>query len=239
MPGVLHNATLAKVPAAELGRLGVLRGSPGISVRLEADTAWVRWQSVDTAIVASLLPAPGAAFFERRDNSWLPCGQRIPVDVPGGDYLPLESVLLPQPESSRIAQPIGLAPLRFVTVRSTRALPCSAVVCTPAALAAWASLAPDAAIARLSACRSGNLAIVLGNNPPLVAGGERFWGERVLLPLGWRAEPDLPESSLCEAAGCRPDELLLWRGGPIVVPRKAVTPLTRAAARLGARGDQA
>lgn len=235
MPGVLHNATLARVPAHEITRLGPLRGAPGITVRLDADMAWVRWQGADAAVVAALLPAPGAAFFVRRDQSWLPCGRRIPVAVPEGEYLPLQNLLLPQPASTVGVQSITIAPVRFSLARSTLARPCSAVVCTPAAVAAWASMAPDSAVARLSACRSGNLAILFGDNPPLVAGGERYWGERVLLPLGWRAERDLPESSLCEAAGCGPEELLLWREGAVFVPRKAIAPLTRAAARLGAR----
>lgn len=235
MPGVLHNATLARVPAADLSRLGPLRGAPGLAVRLEGDSAWVRWQSADATIVGALLPAPGAAFFERRDGDWLPCGKRIPVDVPTEGFLPLESALLPQPRATVAAQAANLAPLRFTVVRSTRSQPCSAIVCTPAAVATWAAMATDAEIAGLQACRSGTLVLVTGARLPLIAGGERFWGEHVLLPLGWRAEPDLPESTLCEAAGCGPEEILLWRDGAVFVPRKAITPLTRAAARQGAR----
>lgn len=235
MPGVLHNATLARIGTGDLARLGVLRGSPGIAVRLDADAAWVRWQGADSTIVSALLPAPGAAFFERRDGYWLPCGRLIPVDVPQDGFAPLESALLPQATPALAAGQASLAAVRFSIARSDRVQPCSAVVCSPAAVAAWAAMAPDAEIARLEGCRSGNIAIVFGAPPPLIAGGERLWGQRVLLPLGWCAQPDLPESTLCEAAGCGPDEILLWRGGAVLVPRKAIVKLTRAAARLGAR----
>ncbi|MCL4729382.1 MAG: hypothetical protein KJ044_02960, partial [Planctomycetes bacterium] len=214
---------------------GPLRGAPGLTVRLEGETAWVRWSSADATVVSALLPAPGAAFFERRDGHWLPCGARIPVDVPTDDFAPLASLLFPQPVSVVSTEAPAVAAVRFHVARSDRVRPCTAVVCTPATLAAWAGMAPDAQIGRLVACRSGNLALVLGTEPPWIPGSERYWGQRVLLPLGWRAEPELPPDALCEAAGCEPDDLLLWRNEPVIVPRRALAPLTRAAARLGAR----
>jgi len=239
MPGVLHNATLAQVHAADLSRLGPLRGAPGLTVRMDGQTGWVRWHSADAAVVMALLPAPGAQFFERRDGQWLPCGKLIAADnIPQDGFVPLEGVLVPQAAHRQPVVPATIAPVRFDTVRSAQLRACTAVVCTPAAVANWAALAPDAEIARLAACRSGGLVLVIGDNPPMLAGGERFWGDRVLLPLGWRAQPDLPESSLCEAAGVGTDEILLWRNGANFVPRKSLVALTRAAARLGAREGQ-
>ena len=41
--------------------------------------------------------------------------------------------------------------------------------------------------------------------------GERFWGEEVFLPLGYRPDPELPESALRTALGAGEEELLIVR----------------------------
>jgi hypothetical protein len=61
---------------------------------------------------------------------------------------------------------------------------------------------------------------------------ERFWGDRVLVPLGFRAEPDWPEGALREAANVGPDELLvLTENATEAIPADAFGPLTRGAVR--------
>src|SRR5262249_9797231 len=83
-----------------------------------------------------------------------------------------------------------------------------------------------------AACCQGRV-LLRGERLPLLAGGERFWGERVLVPLGCRPEPELPESALREALALGDDELLLLgEGPPEVVPEAALQPLTRARLRL-------
>ena len=64
----------------------------------------------------------------------------------------------------------------------------------------------------------------------------RFWGETVLVPTGFRPEPDLPAAALRAALGVAADELLvLDETGAEVIPRAAFEPLTRAGVRLGVR----
>jgi hypothetical protein len=68
---------------------------------------------------------------------------------------------------------------------------------------------------------------------PALAEGLRFWGCDVLIPLGYRAEPDLADRALRQAVGAGPDELvLLDQDGPELIPRQAFRPLSRAGIRL-------
>jgi hypothetical protein len=81
------------------------------------------------------------------------------------------------------------------------------------------------------------MALLLGRGVPLLAGGERFWGTRALVPLGQRAEPTLPEAALCEALGVGADEILfLESAGVEVLPLRVFQPLTRAGVRLAVCG---
>lgn len=54
----------------------------------------------------------------------------------------------------------------------------------------------------------------------------------MLIPLGFRPEPDWPESALREAANVGPQEtLVLFEDGAEVIPADVFRPLTRAAIR--------
>jgi hypothetical protein len=75
--------------------------------------------------------------------------------------------------------------------------------------------------------------LLLGNHLPPLPGAERFWGARVLIPLGYRPEPALLESALLEVLHLMADELAVWTlDGAEVLPRSALQPLTRSAVRL-------
>jgi hypothetical protein len=63
--------------------------------------------------------------------------------------------------------------------------------------------------------------------------GERFWGDSVLIPLGRRPEPDLPESVLAAALElCDGAVAMVAADGVEVVPGAAVGPVSRAGVRL-------
>src|SRR5262249_51892467 len=99
-------------------------------------------------------------------------------------------------------------------------------------LRAWANSATTLEIAAVRGSRCGNVAWLLGKNLPAIAGAQRFWGERVLIPLGYRPDPDWPEPALREASGGGPDEILvLAESGSEAIPPDAFRPLTRAAIR--------
>ena len=75
----------------------------------------------------------------------------------------------------------------------------------------------------------------LVQRPLRLEGGERYWGQLLLAPLGFCPDPYLPEAALREAAGIDADELLLLRHGKAeALPRAALGRLSRAALRLAA-----
>ncbi len=68
---------------------------------------------------------------------------------------------------------------------------------------------------------------------PAPEDGLRFWGCDVLIPLGYRADPDLPNRALRQAIGAGPDDLvILDHEGSERIPRKAFRRLCRASIRL-------
>ncbi len=79
--------------------------------------------------------------------------------------------------------------------------------------------------------------ILLGRGLPVVAGGVRFWGADVLVPLGFRADPDLPEPALRRALRVAEAAILVLEADEVeVVPREAFRSLTQAGLRLALEG---
>ena len=78
--------------------------------------------------------------------------------------------------------------------------------------------------------------VLLGDKLPLLPGATRYWGQSVFLPLGFRPEPNLPESALREALELSADEIaLLDADGVEAIERSLFAKLKRAAVRLALR----
>ena len=115
--------------------------------------------------------------------------------------------------------------------------------CAPNALAAWAERATSAELASLKgawikpAAQGGSNGLVLVTGAigslPLMTEGVRFWGAELLIPLGFKAVPDLPPAAIRSAAGATKDELaVLDEDGLELIPWAIFKPLSRAAVRL-------
>jgi hypothetical protein len=101
-----------------------------------------------------------------------------------------------------------------------------------AELVAWAEAAPSAALSALRGAIAGGRVLVRGEWLPPLA-GERFWGERVLVPLGLVPAPGVAEAVLREAAGMSLNELLvLTPKGAEAIAESAFERLSRARLRL-------
>ncbi len=223
----------ARIPKDGLSALAFLRIKGGVHVVVD-DPAWVQWEGERPEVVAALLAVPGAEFFEPHDGQWSAVGSRLPAfDLPiAGEATPFDRVVVPAPFAPiepEMSEPRRV-PLRIVRSdipRSTSAIRCSIV-----ALQVWADSASAAEITALKAAHFGNEAWLLSKTLPAIAGALRFWGERVLIPLGWRTEPAWPESALREAAAAGPDEILVViEDATEAIPTNAFRPLTRAAIR--------
>lgn len=238
MTSPLDQVCGASLPRSALAVLADLRGLPDVGVTLAGERAWVRWPAGDEEVLRRLLPVPGVELYEQREQHWYRHGQLLPsfglpLDAAGQ---PLRQALTPEP-----ARPESLAryeprrcPLRLV--RDDQPRGASALRGGLAQLAKWAETATTAQLAALAAARCGGQVVLLGAPLPPLPDAERFWGERILVPLGMRPEPALPEAALAEVLGVKEDDLLvLGSGGAELLSRKLLQRLTRTGIRLAQR----
>jgi hypothetical protein len=241
MSASLDRVYLARLPVSALAVLAGLRREAGISVVLEGDRAWVLWEPGAEAVLRRVLPVPGVELFVRREGLWHRHGQHLPAfglpEALAEGGLPLHRAVVPVPVRAVPPGPEAPRPTRLGLVRDERVRPATALRCSLAELGRWAETATTAEIGALRAARAAERVLVLGARLPALAGGERFWGARVLVPLGFRAEPDLPETALRAALHVTDEALLvLETEGFEAVPRDALRPLSRSSIRLALGG---
>jgi hypothetical protein len=240
-PSPLDKVSCARLPAGGLSLLAGLRARPDVRVRLEDGCAWVYWTAGDGAVLHRVLAVAGARLFEERGGRWYRPGHSLPSpEVPGAEGArPLAAVLVPAPVSAESCA-VELTPLWLTLVRDDRPRPATALCCSLGELALWAESATSWQLAGLQAAFDPDgQVLLLGERLPPLAGGERCWGRSLLVPLGYRPEPDLGEDSLREALGLGGNiEVGLWtEEGLEVVPRSALGPMTRAGVRLAVGQD--
>jgi hypothetical protein len=228
----------ASLPAEALPCLASVRARAGVRVVPAGDRTWVFWQAGDEDVLQCVLPVRGAELFARRDQHWHRVGHHLPAfDVPDPAVgTVLASHLAPAPvEPAR--QPVdGWSPVPLALVPDGQARPATALRGALGELARWADLATTRQLAGLRGAWLGDAMILLGERLPALPGGERFWGSAVLLPLGYRAEPALPEEALAQVLGLREGELaLIDATGVEVIGQAVFAPLTRAGVRRAAR----
>ena len=254
----------ASIPVVDLPVLADLRGRAEIRVSIAGDRAWVWWgadrELLEEIVVRRILPLSGIELFTERGGGWYRLGEHLPAfDVPRGDSaigLALERMIVPSPIA--VVVPLGAStdPNFLRLVRDERSLvrPASALRSTLAALLAWAERATSAELVRLHAvwtgashvaegeggARADVLVLAASGMLPLLADGVRFWGTDVLIPLGLRADPDLPETALAAALGAMAGDLVvLEEDGFERIARAAFKPLSRAGIRLAWESSRA
>jgi hypothetical protein len=234
----LDNVCCASLPRDALAVLADLRCQPEVRVAWAGDRAWLYWAAGDEAVLRRLLPVPGVKLYERRGELWFRPGQALPVfDLPEDlSTQSLERALTPAPFHAELPGRLEVLPIRLRLVREQSVRPAAALRCRLAELVAWAETATSRQLAGLRAARAGSEVLVVGTRLPPIPGAERFWGQRVLIPLGHRVEPALPESALYEALGVDGEAIVLFRETDVeIVAESALQPLSRAGARLALR----
>jgi hypothetical protein len=234
----LADVCLARIPAGALLPLAAVRTAGGIQVWREGDSVWLSWQAGDEAILCCVLPIPGVELFARRNEQWYRPGHSLPsFDVPDfGDGQTLAQVVIPAPVEP-IASSVGMPrPVRFILTADAVPRPTTALRCKLSELAKWADDATTRQLRTVRAALCDSDAVLLGDQLPMLTGATRFWGKSVLVPLGYRPEPNLPESTLREALGLARDVLaIIDAGGIDIIHRSMFAPLTRAGVRLALR----
>jgi MoxR-vWA-beta-propeller ternary system domain bpX2 len=237
MTFLLDDVCCACLPATAVPLLGDLRTLTSLRARLVGERLWLRWEAGDEEVLRRLIPIHGIELFAWRNGLWYRPGQHLPVfDVPADeDGQSLAHFLAPAPVQPE-QEEATFAPLELRIVRDNRPRPAAALCCTLVDLRQWADQATSRQLACLQAALHGSRVLLMGQPLPPLPEAERFWGKTILTPLGWRPEPALTEIALGEALGLAAGEIaLLGHDGVEVLPRAALTPLTRAGARLAGR----
>ncbi|QEL19628.1 hypothetical protein [Limnoglobus roseus] len=227
--------TLARVPAAGLAALAAVRHLPGVGVQDDGEFAWVHWPAGRLDVVHALWPAAGVLFLRRDGDRWLPFGKRLPTTLrpPETDVRPVAGAIVPE-RVNPIPPPGGPAvTLELGIVRGGPPRSATALLCSAAELAGWADTATTREFSRLRAAVRTDRVLVLGDKLPAIAAAARFWGDGVLVPLGFRPRPALPPDVLRAAVGAAPDDLVILHETEVeIVPNAAFAPLSRPGVRL-------
>jgi hypothetical protein len=237
-PDPWRAVSAARLPVGGLSALAAVRNREGVRVLLADGVAWVRWPAGQSEVVRCLLPVPEIAFFTHSNGLWFRFGHSVPTNdtPPSGEGASVAAVLAPERFEPLPPNPQTWSPVALTVVHGGELKPTTALTCTISELAKWADSATTAELAAVRAARSGECAVLLGKQLPAIPTATRYWGKEVLVPLGFRAEPDLPEATLREAVGVSKDELLLLnKTGAVVIPLSVFESLTRASVRLGAQ----
>ncbi|MBN9520651.1 hypothetical protein J0H58_19395 [bacterium] len=228
----------ARIPLAAAAALGPVRHRAEVRVQPDGDCLWVRWPAGRADVVRCLLPVPGVVFLMPRGGSWFPFGCRVPTaDLPpDGDGRPVASVLAPARFAPVAPAEVTALPVVLRATRGGEPKPVTALACALAGLAGWADTATSAELAAVRAARAGGRVVLRGAKLPAVPAATRFWGDDVLVPVGFRPEPDLTPDVVHAAAGAGADDLvLLDETGADLIPKAAFAPVTRAGLRLAVR----
>jgi hypothetical protein len=234
---VLDDVCCASFAPEALPGLAGLRRHRDVCTRRVDGRLWLWWPAGDAEILSRVLPLPGVELYARRGGAWYRAGQRLPTAlVPAEDGArPLQSELVPAPVLPRVAS-CAAAPLRLALVRDTRPRRATALLCPLRELVARADAATNHQLEQLQAARRGENVLLRGERLPPFSGGSRWWGHRILVPLGFRPEPDLAEGILLDALGLNDgDVVLLTEAGAERIPQAAFGPVSRAGIRLAAR----
>ena len=180
--------------------------------------------------------------FEQRDGLWYRPGHHLPElsfpDVLRIEGIPLARAILPARVALGASVRASPRPARLRLVRDPIARPACALRCTLEALTNWSDSVPSSRLSSILGATDGAHALMMGARLPEVAEAERYWGDDVLTPLGFRTDPELPESALKRALGIGLSEvLLLGHAGYESIPKDVFRPLQRSGLRLalGAR----
>ncbi|WP_406696247.1 hypothetical protein V5E97_35195 [Singulisphaera sp. Ch08] len=236
----LDQICCASLPQPALAALADLRREPEIRVLIQGDRAWVRWPAVDERVLRRILPVSGVLLFARHAGLWYQLGRHLPTfAIPrelDRESVPLATALVPDRIEVALPRRTSTQPARLRLVRDEFVRPASAMRCRLNALAAWAETVPSSRVNSLRAAIAGDLVMLLGSPLPALADGTRYWGAKLLIPLGFRADPSLSEDALRRTLSVASTELLLLTpGGYEVISSHVFKPLTRSGIRLSER----
>jgi hypothetical protein len=238
MNAALDEVCGASFPEAALAALADLRRYPDAEVIRAGERTWLRWRAGNETVLRRVMTLPGVDLYVRGERHWYRYGCHLPAfDVPlEEEAQALHQVLFPSPARVLLPPNVQPRPQPVRLMRDDQVRETTGLICDLTDLVSWVDTATTAQLQAIMAARLDGLVMLLGKRLPLLARGERFWGERVLVPLGYRTEPALPESALWQALNLQEEELLVVRTcGAEVIATTVFEPLSRAGVRLAGR----
>jgi len=235
MGSLLDDVCCACVPMSALAALAELRCAAGVEAAVAGERAWLRWRPGDDEVLRRVLPLAGVQLYRHDHGHWFRAGGHLPVfDVPEKlGYRPLYQELVPAPVAAATPHQLAQKPVHLTLAKDSRPRPTTAMRGHLLDVARWAEDMPRARLTAIRAAQCDVQVFLLGTSLPLLPSSERYWGDLLLVPLGCRPEPDLPEQAIRAALAVREDELLVLSVGRVeVIPQSAFQPLTRAGLRL-------
>lgn len=231
----LHSITCASLPAAHLERLAPVRAWKQVKAENRDGTLWLSWPAHTAGVAELLYPLPGAELYERRAQHWFAFKRQLPTfEVPDlGMARPLAELLFPAPVAFPVVPKEGRQPVQLTLAADSTPRDATALVCKLSELHDWLETVPAPRFRELLVLRQREQVLVKGKNLPELAGAQRFWGQRLLVPLGFRYEPFFPETTLLSIFDLAARQLLLLSSsGMELIDTSVAQPLSRAAVKL-------
>ncbi len=233
----LKSVRLARFAYDDLAALADFRVDSGIRVVVSGDRVLARLPQGASEAVERLLAVRGVELFVENHAGRYRLGDRIPafdIDWNEDHSIPLDQVLIPGFVRAELPASTEPEPAAFRLVPCAESMSTSALTCSLDNLAAWADGSPTVAIERLRGALSRRTAFVVATvgKPPAIVDAERYWGERLFIPLGSRPEPNFHEDILVSLLNLGDDRAIACAVGFERIPSSAIRPLTRASIRL-------
>jgi hypothetical protein len=234
MAHVLTDICCACIPAESLPQLAALRTSRELRVQILNDRVWLRWPAGLEEILDVVLPIHGVQLFAYRAGNWYRPGRHLPVfDVPDeGESVTLLHALSPAPVATQRRASRQTPSVLLRLVRDDKQRRTTALTCIGSALLKWAESATTRQLASVAIAVCKDRALLRGEGLPLLAGATRYWGGDVLFPLGFRWEPQLPESAIHGVIGLQTNEIAIVHNEELeMISSDTLRPATRAGIR--------
>ena len=185
----------------------------------------------------------GLELYESREGQWFRPGQSLPSfdEAPNRPPIGLDRAIVPLAFSSLPPPTDEPQPMELRLVADAKPRATTATLCALGRLAEWADRATSAEIGAIRAAVTDELALLIGPGLPFLADSGRYWGDQLLVPLGFSPWPVLPEGVIRQAIGANEGHLALLNGEGRkmtveIIPFESFRPMTRAGVRLAMKG---
>lgn len=220
---------------SQASALGTLRLVQGIDVLADQHHVWVRGNVLSSDLLRRIRTVPDAELFARRSGDQLSFWEAtVPCErLPDGSWQPLAKWL--ELEFPRAGFAGRTTSKMALTLARAATMSMSNVIAT--AWSVWkqfATTAPSVRLNPLSFAVSSELQVlILGTPLPPLSGQTLVEESGVIVPSGWRFEPELSHRAVADVLGLSPDDYALFEqdGSFTRIARSSFVKATRSAVR--------